>query len=122
VGPTGHFDEDLLLLSRAELPAPATLASQETVFATLAEWLSDSACNRNPAVLVVAGLLHLAEGNAPDALKACHAEAAHNLELCVAFCNLLAHSWFLQHDASNAALPTHAVPAAKRYACKPTCK
>ena len=38
----------------------------------LEEWLADSACNRNPTVLLVAGTIHAHEGNYVEALKACH--------------------------------------------------
>lgn len=45
---------------------------QDQVLGTLSEWLSDSACNRNPTVLLVAGMVYAHEGNYPEALKCCH--------------------------------------------------
>ncbi|EFJ49020.1 epsilon-COP [Volvox carteri f. nagariensis] len=53
--------------------------SKEDVLATLQDWLSDSACNRNTTVLLVAGMIHAQEGNYPEALKCCHGST--NLEL-----------------------------------------
>ena len=52
---------------------------QEAVLSTLSEWLSDSACNRNASVLLIAGLIYSQEGMYDDALKACH--VGLNLEL-----------------------------------------
>ncbi|KAG2443349.1 hypothetical protein HXX76_001711 [Chlamydomonas incerta] len=53
--------------------------SKDDVLAILADWLADSACNRNSMVLLVAGMIHAHEGNYPEALKACH--GSNNLEL-----------------------------------------
>ncbi|GIL79962.1 hypothetical protein Vretifemale_9201, partial [Volvox reticuliferus] len=53
--------------------------SKEDVLATLQDWLSDSACNRNTTVLLVAGMIHAQEGNYPEALKCCHGNT--NLEM-----------------------------------------
>mmetsp|Transcript_13760 Transcript_13760/g.29611 ORF Transcript_13760/g.29611 Transcript_13760/m.29611 type:complete len:291 (-) Transcript_13760:426-1298(-) len=57
--------------------------SKEDVLKTLSEWLGDSACNRNPTVLLVAGTIYAHEGNYPEALKACH--TGLSLE-CMALC------------------------------------
>lgn len=47
-------------------------APQDQVLSTLQDWLSDSACNRNTTVLLIAGQIYAHEGNYPEALKACH--------------------------------------------------
>jgi hypothetical protein len=52
---------------------------QETVLSTLSEWLGDPACNRNPTVLLISGIIYAQEGMYEDALKACH--VGPNLEL-----------------------------------------
>jgi coatomer protein complex subunit epsilon len=46
--------------------------AKDAALATLESWLADSACNRNPHVLLVAGTIYLAEANYVEALKACH--------------------------------------------------
>lgn len=46
--------------------------SQDQVTSTLTEWMTDSACNRNPGVLLMCGIIHAQEGNYVEALKACH--------------------------------------------------
>ncbi|MEW5307331.1 MAG: hypothetical protein WDW36_009736 [Sanguina aurantia] len=46
--------------------------SKDQVTATLTEWMTDSACNRNPGVLLMCGIIHAQEGNFVEALKACH--------------------------------------------------
>lgn len=53
-------------------PKPPSLSSQDTALSTLATWLADSACNRNPGVLLMAGIIYNCEGNYVEALKACH--------------------------------------------------
>lgn len=45
---------------------------KDDVLAVLQDWLADSACNRNPTVLLVAGMIYAHEGNYPEALKCCH--------------------------------------------------
>lgn len=45
---------------------------QDEVLSTLSDWLGDTACNRNPNLLVVAGLIYAQEGNYVEALKCCH--------------------------------------------------
>lgn len=45
---------------------------QDDVMSTLADWLGDAACNRNPMVLLMAGMIHMHEGNYVEALKICH--------------------------------------------------
>ncbi|GFR49642.1 hypothetical protein Agub_g11692 [Astrephomene gubernaculifera] len=58
--------------------------SKDDVLATLQDWLSDSACNRNTTVLLVAGMIHAHEGNYPEALKCCHGSNSLELQaLCV---------------------------------------
>lgn len=47
----------------------------------LSEWLADTACNRNPYVRLVAGLIYAAEGNEVEALKAAHTGGPLTLEL-----------------------------------------
>lgn len=73
-------------LRQQQLQLPPALANagrsvilQDDVLATLADWLADSACNRNSMVLLVAGMIHAHEGNYPEALKACH--GSNSLEL-----------------------------------------
>lgn len=44
----------------------------DAAVATVAEWVDDVACNRNPTVLLVAGLVYANEANYVEALKACH--------------------------------------------------
>ncbi|MEW5309395.1 MAG: hypothetical protein WDW38_001288 [Sanguina aurantia] len=46
--------------------------SKDQVTSTLTEWMTDSACNRNPGVLLMCGIIHAQEGNYVEALKACH--------------------------------------------------
>eukprot|EP00798_Chlamydomonas_sp_ICE-L_P017567 gene17567-23890_t len=53
--------------------------SKDDALSTLAEWMADSACNRNPTVLLIAGTIYAHEGNYVEALKACH--VGLNLEL-----------------------------------------
>uniref|UniRef100_A0A7S3QSH2 Coatomer subunit epsilon n=1 Tax=Dunaliella tertiolecta TaxID=3047 RepID=A0A7S3QSH2_DUNTE len=45
--------------------------SKEDVFATVGEWLADVTSNRNPTVVLVAGLLYTYEENYVEALKVC---------------------------------------------------
>jgi hypothetical protein len=52
---------------------------QDAVLSTLTEWLADTACNRNPTVLLIAGIIYLHEGNPLDALKVCHGGATLEL-------------------------------------------
>lgn len=54
----------------------------EAALTTVGDWLEDAACNRNPYVLLVAGLIYASEGNHVEALKACHSGAM--LEMWVA--------------------------------------
>lgn len=54
---------------------------QDDVLATISEWLADSACNRNPTVLLIAGMIYAYEGNYVEALKTCH--TGLSLEMCV---------------------------------------
>lgn len=70
--------------------------SKDAVFSTLTDWLSDAACNRNPIVLLVAGILYLYEDNYADALKTCHGDS--NLEL-----QALCVQAFLKMDRSDKA-------------------
>eukprot|EP00197_Chlamydomonas_leiostraca_P002157 CAMPEP_0202858162 /NCGR_PEP_ID=MMETSP1391-20130828/812_1 /ASSEMBLY_ACC=CAM_ASM_000867 /TAXON_ID=1034604 /ORGANISM="Chlamydomonas leiostraca, Strain SAG 11-49" /LENGTH=288 /DNA_ID=CAMNT_0049537049 /DNA_START=25 /DNA_END=891 /DNA_ORIENTATION=- len=53
--------------------------SKDSVINTFTEWLGDSACNRNPTVLLMAGIVHMHEGNYAEALKICH--VGLNLEM-----------------------------------------
>jgi hypothetical protein len=48
----------------------------------LSEWLADDACNRNPYVRLVAGLIFSQEGNEVEALKALNNGGALTLEMC----------------------------------------
>jgi hypothetical protein len=45
---------------------------QDAVLSTLSDWLGDSACNRNPTVLLISGIVYSQEGMYDEALKACH--------------------------------------------------
>ena len=49
-----------------------TKTKQDAVLSTVSEWLGDSACNRNPTVLLISGLIYAQEQNYEEALKACH--------------------------------------------------
>ena len=53
--------------------APVPPCPQDDVLATLQDWLSDPACNRNTTVLLIAGAIYAQESNFPEALKCCHA-------------------------------------------------
>ncbi|PNH09840.1 Coatomer subunit epsilon-1, partial [Tetrabaena socialis] len=58
--------------------------AKEDVLAVLLDWLSDSACNRNTTVLLVAGMIYAHEGNYPEALKCCHGNNSLEMQaLCV---------------------------------------
>lgn len=52
--------------------------SKEGAVETVASWMDDAACNRNPHVALVAGIIYTNEGNYVEALKACH--SGFNLE------------------------------------------
>jgi coatomer protein complex subunit epsilon len=60
----------LFVIQNQDLQGESSL--QDDVLSTLSEWLSDSACNRNPTVLLMAGAIYSNEGMYEDALKACH--------------------------------------------------
>lgn len=45
---------------------------KEDLLQSLTDWLADSACNRNPTVCLVAGMIYAHEGNYVEALKCCH--------------------------------------------------
>jgi hypothetical protein len=64
-----------LTMCRKQNPA------QEAATAMLAEWLEDSACNRNPYVRLVAGLVYAQEGNEVEALKALNGGGGATLEM-----------------------------------------
>lgn len=62
----------------------AAKKSKDDILSTLGEWLADSACNRNPTVLLIAGTIYAHEGNYVEALKACHTGLSLELmALCV---------------------------------------
>lgn len=55
-----------------------------TILSTMNEWLTDVACNRNPTVLLMIGMIHAHEGNYVEALKCCHiGTTLEMLALCV---------------------------------------
>lgn len=60
----GHSRSCALFTRRQPTP-------QESVLSTVSEWLTDVACNRNPTVLLIAGILYAHEANYTEALKAC---------------------------------------------------
>jgi len=69
------------------LPHPKHTASpplrqhQDAAVAMVSEWLADSACNRNPYVRLVAGLIYAQEGNEVEALKALNSGGGLTLEM-----------------------------------------
>eukprot|EP00877_Chromochloris_zofingiensis_P004225 jgi/Chrzof1/13803/Cz08g13010.t1 len=57
--------------------------AKDAALATVADWLGDPACNRNPHVLLVAGMTYAQEGNYVEALKACHSgQSLEMMALC----------------------------------------
>lgn len=46
--------------------------SKDSIIGTFNELLADTACNRNPTVLLIAGIVHMHEENYAEALKICH--------------------------------------------------
>ncbi len=79
------------------------------MLSTLSEWLGDAACNRNPTVLLMAGMIYSHEGMYDEALKACH--VGLNLELWVLSppihdSRYLMHRlFFTQHGALHPSVP-----------------
>lgn len=55
---------------------------QETILATVGEWVADPACAGNAMTLLACGLIYAAEENYVEALKACH--TGLSLEMCAA--------------------------------------
>lgn len=53
----------------------------DAAVAMIGEWLSDSACNRNQYVRLVAAIIYAQEGNEVEALKACHTGGPLTLEM-----------------------------------------